>query len=81
VKKVPGTLSMSTNFQILADDLPAPVRCPGLLADFVKKKHRPGAFSVIGVNVTAIYYENAIANFQTSVKIASARESETSAGS
>ena len=81
VIKVPGTLAMSQKLQILADDLPAPVRCPGLSADFVQKKHRPGAFLVIGVNVTAIYYENTIANSQTSVKIAGARESKTSADS
>ena len=52
VIKVPGTLAMSTKLQILADDLPAPVRCPDSSADFVKITHRPGAFSKIGANVT-----------------------------
>ena len=80
--KFPGTLAMSKIWQILADDLPAPVRYPGSSADFVQKKtHQPGDFSVIDVNVTAIYYENTTANFQTSLKIAGALKSKTSADS
>ena len=40
--KVHGTLAMSKKWQILADDLPAPVRCPGTSADFFQNNSSAG---------------------------------------